>query len=282
MRFGHVIGDPAGLGWPAVRDEAGAADDAGIEIVYLRSPASIEFAGALSAQTRDVSIAVDVELGEIHPVVSAERVAVADRLLGGRLIAVLRPATGSEAAFAEAVEIVMRSLAPRPFSHGGPTWVVPARLPGNEHSRDTEVRVMPAPAQVDLPLWIDDVEVAREFALSPMSMVERGADELGEEWRATVDGLGERRLLRLRRPGLVAVPADAWLDPEPLVVTLREHRDAWGMDVALLEPSAGWGLEARMEHLERLASMVVPRLQLGRYPTGLEDVWKRESRREWT
>ena len=72
-----------------------------------------------------------------------------DQLLGGRLVTCLRPAPGAEDRFAEAVEVFMAGLAPRPFRHEGAAWRVPANLPDNVFNIEQRLRVTPTTAQIE-------------------------------------------------------------------------------------------------------------------------------------
>jgi alkanesulfonate monooxygenase SsuD/methylene tetrahydromethanopterin reductase-like flavin-dependent oxidoreductase (luciferase family) len=285
MRVGHVVDQPDGAAWPALRDEASAAEACGIEIVYVRSDGAIQGAAALAATTRDITVAAEVRLGATHPILSAEQISVADRLLGGRLIVVLEPDTGHEEVFTEAVEVVLMSLGSRPFSHHGNRWSIPARLADNEYSRDTDVRVMPPPAQIELPVWVGDrhgLNTARELGLAHVSDSDSGVDDLKARWEDTFSVLG-RRSLRLRRPAVRRIAGESGVDAEAVVGDLRTQRMEWGMDVALLEAPRSWGVETRIAQLERIAREVLPRVQLGRYPDGLERVWRAERERDpWT
>jgi hypothetical protein len=87
-------------------------------------------------------------------VVIAERAAVCDLLLGGRLVVALsveagRPDAGER--LAETAAIIRLAHRARPFRFDGHHWQVPGDLPGNE-DRPKMVRVTPTPAQLRVPL----------------------------------------------------------------------------------------------------------------------------------
>ena len=148
-----------------------------------------------------------------HPVALAEEAAVADLATGGRLVLVV--GGDDEALLAETVDLLFLSLAARPFSHDGPRWRVPARLPEHDHVEE-RVRVTPAPAQLELPVWVSG-RAGRAVAVS------RGIPFVDTDG----DGIASGRI----RPALRVVPGD----PDALVEALRAERDAWGLDTVVFE-----------------------------------------------
>jgi alkanesulfonate monooxygenase SsuD/methylene tetrahydromethanopterin reductase-like flavin-dependent oxidoreductase (luciferase family) len=151
MRIGIALPPADELRW------AQRADELGLAAVLVRRDepgAAASAAGAVAASTRDVRIAVETVIGEVHPVASAETLAVLDHLSGGRIIGAVRPAPGlSGHDVAEDVELLRRALRPGPVRHRGTRWRVPAGI--SEHQAPDAVEVTPKPVQPVLPLWWD-------------------------------------------------------------------------------------------------------------------------------
>jgi alkanesulfonate monooxygenase SsuD/methylene tetrahydromethanopterin reductase-like flavin-dependent oxidoreductase (luciferase family) len=236
MRLGVVLPEPLG-------DAAAEAESLGFDLAWIDgrvSPAPLVAAGWLAPRTSGIRIVAEVSAGP-HPVALAEEAAVADLATGGRLVLVV----GSDDAelLVETVDLLFLALAARPFAHTGPRWRVPARLPEHEHVEE-RVRVTPAPAQLELPVWVTG-SAGRAVAVSHgIPFVDRDGT-----------GIASGRV----RPAIRVVDS---ADPDSLVAALRTERAAWGLDTVVLEASRGsW---------PQLAGEVRARLQLDRLPEGLE------------
>lgn len=252
MRF---LLQPAGADAARPVEAARAAADAGLDGVLLAAhddlPAPLLTAAFVGGAVPDVLIAAEVALGDRHPLEVAEEALVADQACGGRLILVVRPASGVEDAFAEALDLLRVAIVPRPFRFRGERWRVPANLPENVDAHDELVRVTPAPARARLELWCSGVPVAVAAA--------RGLGHLAEAADApsTPASGGPGHDPRGRRV--------CGGDPEGLVRELRASRAATGQDWAVVRvPAADAGAIGRR---------VRPRVQLDRLPEGLEAHW---------
>lgn len=281
MRFGLVIdslspADPLG----DLARQAVAAESAGFDLVWLpegtgalSSPAVC--AAALAAHTTLLRVAVGIEAG-VNPVYLAEEAAVADLCLGGRLVLALgAPAAGL---LAETVDVVLAASAARPFRHEGEHFRIPANLAENEVNRAERVRVTPASASLELPIWLTGphaAEVAVERCLTFVGAAADPTQELAEAWRHAASRLGPA-VNRLRRVAIRDVPIDpsGAFDDEALVRRMRADQRDWGMDVALVRLPSDATFGARERAVGGLAAQVVPRLQLDRLPPGLEAYWK--------
>jgi alkanesulfonate monooxygenase SsuD/methylene tetrahydromethanopterin reductase-like flavin-dependent oxidoreductase (luciferase family) len=228
----------------------------GLDGVWLQEspelPAPLVAACALGALVPDIRIVCAVECGQDHPLALAEEAAVTDRATGGRLALALRPAPGAEPRLGECLDLVRLALAARPFRFEGPTWRVPAGLPGNVHAREPAVRVTPAPAQLELTV-LGLGPHAQEAALA------RGLGHvaLGHEPPAPAAGTAIRG--RAIDRGDLDLPR-----------LLRER--AAGLDLLAVSCPAG----ERERVASDLARRVRPRLELAALPPGLEQHWERQ------
>ena len=249
----------------ALTASAEAAQDAGLDGVLLRQSEALATplvaAAALAARVREAHLAVELDLGDRHPLELAEEAAVVDLSSAGRLLLVARPAPGAEEHYGEALDLLRTALAARPFRFEGRRWRVPADLPQNEHRIDTHVRLMPAPAQLRLAVWGAGAgrDEALRRGLGYLAPAAADAAELGAAYARAEAALG---------PALIGAPRarrerlDA---PAELVARLRAGRAAFGQDVAVVAGGAGTA--------DVLARAVSPRVQLNRLPDGLEAFW---------
>lgn len=259
MRFLLECADAASLDDLVAAGEA--AHREGLDGVLLVAtdalPAPLVAAAALAARVPEIRLAVEEALGDRHPLELAEETAVVDVASGGRALLVVRPADGRESLFGEALDLLRRCFAAAPFRAEGPEWHVPANLEQNVHNPEHRVRMTPAPVQPRLELWTAGAgrtEGAR-----------RGLGHLlgfGEEWLADEEpaSLGAPRARRER-----------WDSAAALVARLREGREAFGQDWAVVRAPLGAVAE--------LGAIVRPRVQLDRLPPGLEEFWDED--RPW-
>lgn len=281
MRFGLVIDSlsPAEPLADLVR-QAVAAESAGFDLVWLPQGAGalsapVVCAAALAAHTTGVRVAVQAEAG-VNPVYLAEEAAVADLCLGGRLVF----AVGATAPdlLGETVDVLLAATAARPFRHAGPRFRIPAGLPENEVNRAERVRVTPAPAALELPIWLTGphaAEVAIARCLTFVGATTDSPEQLEGAWRRAAARLGPA-VNRLRRVAVrdVSIDPAGTLDDDALVHRLRHDQRGWGMDVALIRLPAEATFDARVRAIGELAAQVMPRLQLDILPPGLETYWK--------
>jgi alkanesulfonate monooxygenase SsuD/methylene tetrahydromethanopterin reductase-like flavin-dependent oxidoreductase (luciferase family) len=256
--------------------EAAAAERHGFDAVWIAydglAPAGA--AAFLASATTSVRIGITVPLGDDHPVEVAEQVAVADLAVGGRLVLAVRPAPGAEDDFAEAVDLVLLALSSHPFRHEGPRWPTPANLGANRFHVESRVRVTPAPAQFELPVWVTGA-AGRPVAIERgLGVIVDSDEDRGDvaEWlaRTSAESVASRRA---RRSVIWEPPrAGDQLDAERAVTTLHRWQRDLDVDLAIVDTGP-------VEPGERVATMaavmrhVRPRVQLDRLPPGLVDHW---------
>jgi Luciferase-like monooxygenase len=264
--------------------EATSAEDAGFDLVWIDAAAagqpahtSFAMAAALAPHLRALSVGVVVHLGVDHPIYSVEEAAVTDQLLGGRLVTCLHAAPGAEYRFAEAVEVFMAGLSPRPFRHEGAVWRVPANLPENVFNTEQRLRVTPTTAQIEPVVWVTGGPAAQAVAAGHgLAYVAESGDDGAEAWPAIAAALGARAL-RLRRPARwPVVLADGELDVHRLVGELTAAERGWGLDTAILRLPAQLDEAGRRRVVRRIAHDVRPRVQLEQLPPGLSEYWDRQ------
>ncbi len=289
MRLGVVLATAPGAPClSALQAQARAAEAAGLDLVWVGERASsspLAAAAALAAVTRSITIAAAVPVGP-HPLRIAEDAAVADNLTGGRLVLVLvdddgASEDGDTTLLGETAEVVLAASAGRPFAHAGPRWRIPAHRPGNA-VRETRVTVTPTPAQLELPIWlagrIARVSAAgRRLGVTHACAGADGSQDAARAWALTEQQLGAAAT-KLRRVAVrpFAISTDGAIEPDELVAALRAERDAWGLDIAVLEPAAECEpleVHARTRAVERIARLIKPRLMLDSLPEGLEEHW---------
>lgn len=142
-------------------ESAVAAESLGIPFVHVAGGPGAEsvIAASVVAATTSVRVLVSIHIGDENPVTLAEEIVVLDNLSNGRIAVIAETGSLSEDDANEDLTVLRSSWSGRPLAHHGRRWQVPAGLPG--HRAPDAVMVTPAPAQLDVPLWVaGDVAVA--------------------------------------------------------------------------------------------------------------------------
>lgn len=232
----------------SVADEVCAVERAGLDLAWLtassrdgKTRSASVLAASLAQVTEFIRLAIEMPLGR-HPIEIAEELAVTDLLVGGRLTGVLTDADGET--MDVAVRVIRAALSARPFdpATGGP--------PTGEGSSRHAVRVTPAPAQLEFPLWLQ--------LPSGQVVSQHGA------------------LPAVRN---VPVTTAGRVDTEATVAMLVHERAANGLDVCVLRlPDTDQ--RQRFNAIEAIALRVRPQIQLDSLPSGLVQVWDRSATTE--
>jgi len=137
-----------------------AAESLGVPFVHVTGAAATETAVAATVvvATASVRIVVGIAIGDENPVTLAEEIAVLDNLSNGRIavLAELGDLAADDAV--EDVTVLRAAWSGRAIAHQGKRWRVPARLDG--HRAPSSVMVTPAPAQLQIPLWVAGTSAA--------------------------------------------------------------------------------------------------------------------------
>lgn|GEM_PF-5393360 len=291
MRLGVVLDGPAG---PALVAEAAAADRVGLDLVWVtatdrdgtRRDATV-VAAALARVVRDAAVVVEADPYH-HPLELAEKLAVTDLLLGGRLTVAF---VGSDAAVgrgaaaaagpdavppdrvAEGVEVTLAGLSPLPFRHAGRHWTFPAA------GAPDRLRVTPAPAQLAMATWAvgaDMKAVADRFGLPLVAMEDEtlasrgGSGGPGRPGRP--GGPGGVRIARRRFDVPTDPGPDGTASVAEVVAALSAERDDDGLGICAVRLPAG-GAAHRLGAVEVLGARVRPQLLLPRPDGDLVDSW---------
>jgi hypothetical protein len=236
----------------------------GIDVLYIPDEGDDEsmiIAAGLSAVTTHARIAAEVSVTpDTNPVLLAERAAVCDQILGGRLILVLRGE--SSPTLGVVTEAVAQATLSRPFVLAGD----PATI----------TTVTPSPAQPVLPIWVSGTagpDVASAVGVSFVGDVDDTTSRLGVRWSSLEAVGGPWARLRLNRPARRRLEFDAEgeLAVAATVGSALADRDEWGMDVVIFVPPAG--LDWTDGTLAALATRIRPRLQMNTLPPGIEEFW---------
>jgi alkanesulfonate monooxygenase SsuD/methylene tetrahydromethanopterin reductase-like flavin-dependent oxidoreductase (luciferase family) len=274
MRFGLILGEGEVRG-----DLVGSVQELeriGVELVCLEEspggagpiPDALLAGAALAGTTSDIRVVTIVDpSSRLHPIHMAERAAVTDLLLKGRLVLGVRDsaAPGEQA---ERLEVLLASHASRPFSHAGERWTIPAHIPSNV-GHESRVTVTPPPAQLEVPVWLDGVgsaDVAVEFGVPFISHI---GDDAAGAWAAVDQRLG-RGAMRLRRPVVLPLASDSPDGWSGLAQALRRAQSDWGADIALVRYGDGDLRQVARQLVER----VRPLLALAELPEGVEEMWE--------
>lgn len=150
MRIGYVLESVAST----VGAHAAAAELHGLFAVMVGGPAGTECtAGAYAAAaTSYARIVVRVHMGVEHPVTLAEEITVLDNASNGRVAVMADVASLSADDAVEDVGLLRAALSSTPIQHSGSRWQVAPHLP--EHNASASVIVTPAPAQIEVPVWV--------------------------------------------------------------------------------------------------------------------------------
>jgi alkanesulfonate monooxygenase SsuD/methylene tetrahydromethanopterin reductase-like flavin-dependent oxidoreductase (luciferase family) len=240
-----------------------AASAEGLDGVLLAPsaalPSPLICAAALAGGVGHILIAVEVPIGDRHPLEVAEEAAVVDLASGGRLVLVVRPADGTEMHFDETLDFLRTAFCARPFRWAGTRWHSPANLPANVHNPEERTRLMPPPFQPRLEVWTGPGQ-ARSAIARGIGHLARTSDdprELARLW-SNADG----------NPAAIGAPRarhECWEGGQELLARLRAGRDAFGQDWAVVRAPTAAARE--------LGRYVRPRTQLDTLPPGLEDHW---------
>jgi len=152
VRLGFVAPPARRVGWSAFTRLVARADALGLDAVLLdaahQSPADpLVLAAALAGHGKHIRVVAEIPaVRSIHPLHLAERIAVADQCLAGRLVVTMAEVD------TELLDVLHAALHGRPFRYDG-RWTIPARLPENTDVDWQLVRVTPTPAQLEVPIW---------------------------------------------------------------------------------------------------------------------------------
>jgi alkanesulfonate monooxygenase SsuD/methylene tetrahydromethanopterin reductase-like flavin-dependent oxidoreductase (luciferase family) len=245
----------------------------------LGLPDALAVASAIAPHTSTVRIVACCRGGAIHPVYLAEQVAVADLVLGGRLVLALRSVPGLEECLVDVVDIVIGSQASAPMRRKGGKWPMPAELEGNRFGLVREVSVTPAPAQLEVPLWLvggspEVMDVATSRSVTVVGAPDEDASVLSDRWRTMEGSLGPSAA-RLRRVARRVVPVGSGgtVDADDLRDRLRHDQRMWRMDTVVLDPPPSCPTPVVLDLIKAVAQWVRPHLALAALPPGLAAHW---------
>lgn len=248
----------------ALVEAARTAWAAGLDGVMITSTpalsAPLVAAAYVAGLVPDLLMAVELPLGDRHPIEVLEEAVVVDLAIAGRLVLVTRPVIGAAHMYPEALDLVRTALSPAPFRFDGSYWRVPARLAQNIRGT-TEARVTPSPARARLEVWSAGPGFAAGVSrgLGHLADADDDPAELAREWTQHRMRIG---------PALTGAPRARralWTDAEQLIVSLRSGRASFGQDWAVVAAPTTAAAEIGMR--------VRPRLQLNELPAGLEAHW---------
>lgn len=276
MRFGWNLSVRGAV------EEAIAAERHGFDIVWIDDDdmSATALAASLAVVTNGLRIGITASVGLDHPIELAEEAAVADLALGGRLILGIRPVAGAEDAVAEVLDLLLECFASHPFRHRGERWAVPANLEQNVFNLEDLVRVAPAPAQLELPVWVVGVagrRAAAERGLGIVTDAEEAPADLAAWWSETT--VEHPHLVRrIRRSAIWEPPVERGrVVVDDAVDQLRHLQRAIGLDVVIVSHEREPSSDAVMSDVSRF---VRPLVQLDRLPPGLEAHWSETHDRE--
>lgn len=294
MRFGLVLKvDDQDRPLPGLVDQAVAAEEAGFDLVWIDGAMAgvggsdpLVLAAALASHTTDLRVGACCPVGSTHPAYVAEAAAVADLALAGRLVLGLRPEPDTDERFDEVVELVSLAHRTVPFAYHGRFWTMPAVLGGNRFGVHPTTAVTPAPAQLQLPLWVAGsgtvtAAVAAAHGVGMVADPDEPTAAVAQRWAQVEARLGAaaRRLARVagRRLDATALTGQDLLtepDIDALVAGLQLDQQQWAADTVLVALPDAVAPAARRQLIGQLASRVRPRLVLPDLPPGLVEHWR--------
>jgi alkanesulfonate monooxygenase SsuD/methylene tetrahydromethanopterin reductase-like flavin-dependent oxidoreductase (luciferase family) len=265
MRIGVVAPDVNALGWNAWSEFTTHADELGVDAILLRSRESdsLVLAATLAARTSWLRVVVEVDVSTgLHPLHLAERIAVADQCLGGRLTVVLRRSSADHdpTLLTETLAVLELALTSRPFSFEGSHWTIPAQLGANSDAVWSQVTVTPAPVQFDFPIWLSGPDTEEFAKREGYVWLAESANDLSEGSRAG----------KMLQPAIMEWANSIETDPgaAETAVVIADAQRTHGVDIAFL---SGFG---DVSLLDTLATLVRPRVQLAELPAGIEAFWE--------
>lgn len=271
MRFAlgpYLLAGPDAARLPELYDElleqAHVAEEHAFDAVWIGEhhgtaegfcPSPTLVAAALATTAPALRLGVCLALPLTHPIALAEDVAVVDCISNGRVVVAV--SSGERVAelaarsispedyagrFAEALEIVLRSWAPTPFTFDGRYWRVPGRRPENAFAAGIDqVSVTPKPVQPGLPVWLaartaDEVRLAAGLGLPILGRAHETFAELRAKFALYDELLAQaaRRAIGVARPVVREVyiaesDARAEADAAGPLRWLYERYHTWGL-----------------------------------------------------
>lgn len=256
MRFGVLLtdGHRASLGGASEAAEAAGFDAAWISPTPVGNPFAL--VAAVAGSTTGLSIGVVATVGDIHPLHTAEEIALADHITAGRLtVALVSPPACPPDRFVEAVAIIRAALRGGPFRHDGAYYTVPAGLSEHEGARHHAlVQPTPTPAQIRVPL-----------------LVGHSVDVPDTDGRVSWPPGGDHRPVDGRLD--VAVVETTTDTPSRVAIELAAYRES-GFDLAVCHlPGTG---DELITNIGRLGRLVLPRLRALRLPPVILEAMEQE------
>ncbi|WP_437427039.1 hypothetical protein [Williamsia muralis] len=245
------------------------ADEIGVAGILIREGEhpvdGLVLAASLASRQRVGFVAVEVSVGG-HPIHLAEKAAVADQVLSGRLVLILR---GDDSdVLAETAGIVTAAARARPVATTNGRWPTPALLEANSGVSWTTVRVTPTPHQLRLPVFVSGPggqAAALQTAIPYFADVEDRSEGLRVHWeemRARF-GTAADNLTRGAIRSLTGFDNSA-------ASTLRSDRQVWGAELVFMQSDdAEWTPGT----IRDLATRLEPRMALDELPVGLTNYW---------
>lgn len=271
MRFGWLVQPES------ARREAVDAEVLGYDVVWVDASDRVNaavVAASLAVDTMGIRVGLTESVGVDNPIELAEEVAVADLALGGRVTLAVRPLVGTVEHLPEVLDLLLECFASHPFRHSGTMWPTPANLEENVFNIEERVRVAPAPAQLELPVWVAGRagrECAAERGLGIVADGDESIDILTSSWNEVV-AAHPVLARRIRRSARWTPPMHGErVDVAASVAHLRSLQRAIGLDLVIVDASAD--TECRRQIMAEVSRFVRPRVQLDQLPPGLAEHW---------
>jgi hypothetical protein len=274
MRFGWQV-QPR-----SARAETAQAEALGYDMVWIDGRGGVSptvIAASLAVDATGIRVGVTESVGIDHPIELAEEVAVADLALGGRLSLAVRPIDGTVEHLPEVLDLLLDCLASHPFRHAGPQWPAPANLEQNVFNLEERIRVAPAPAQIELPVWVAG-QPGRHFAaergLGFVADADETLDDLATAWN-DVAVAHPTLVRRIRRSAVWSPPMDGdRVDVGESVGQLQALQRSIGLDLVIIDADNDTGTKQRGRLMAEVSRFVRPRVQLDALPPGLDEHWQ--------